>query len=394
MEENTPHTTTDAITERSPGSLPTPDDASGTSHPTSVQSDAATTTPAPGGDATAPDRDIPVPDGDVPAPEQPGGGESPVTEPQTPTEDTGTTPTSSSPMNYEEAFVQYLRYERNMSPETIRAYEKDLYQFLRFFSKGSGQPINPTGITTLQVREFLAALKERNYQKTTVVRKLATIRSFYKFLMRKGHVTTNPLIDIETPKVEKKLPHFLSTEEVEKLLNAPQGNSFQAVRDRAILETLYSTGLRVSELTALNVSDLDFTAEVIKARGKGRRERVVPVGSFALQAIKRYVEVRAQVPRINEEEPDALFLNRFGDRLSSRSIRKILDKYIKVTGLNEKTSPHTLRHSFATHLLNRGANLRMVQELLGHKHLSTTQIYTHVTTQGMQQQYEQAHQRP
>ena len=349
---------------------------------------------APGGDATAPDRDIPVPDGDVPAPEQPGGGESPVTEPQTPTEDTGTTPTSSSPMNYEEAFVQYLRYERNMSPETIRAYEKDLYQFLRFFSKGSGQPINPTGITTLQVREFLAALKERNYQKTTVVRKLATIRSFYKFLMRKGHVTTNPLIDIETPKVEKKLPHFLSTEEVEKLLNAPQGNTFQAVRDRAILETLYSTGLRVSELTALNVSDLDFTTEVIKARGKGRRERIVPVGSFALQAIKRYVEVRSQVPRINEEDPDALFLNRFGDRLSSRSIRKILDKYIKVTGLNEKTSPHTLRHSFATHLLNRGANLRMVQELLGHKHLSTTQIYTHVTTQGMQKQYEQAHQRP
>jgi len=394
MEENTPHTTTDAITERSPGSLPTPDDASGTSHPTSVQSDAATTTPAPGGDATAPAWDIPVADCDVPAPEQPGGGESPVTEPQTPTEDTGTTPTSSSPMNYEEAFVQYLRYERNMSPETIRAYEKDLYQFLRFFSKGSGQPINPTGITTLQVREFLAALKERNYQKTTVVRKLATIRSFYKFLMRKGHVTTNPLIDIETPKVEKKLPHFLSTEEVEKLLNAPQGNTFQAVRDRAILETLYSTGLRVSELTALNVSDLDFTTEVIKARGKGRRERIVPVGSFALQAIKRYVEVRSQVPRINEEDPDALFLNRFGDRLSSRSIRKILDKYIKVTGLNEKTSPHTLRHSFATHLLNRGANLRMVQELLGHKHLSTTQIYTHVTTQGMQKQYEQAHQRP
>jgi len=316
---------------------------------------------------------------EAPAPEtnaQPEGGEN------------------AGPINFEEEFVKYLRYERNMSPETIRAYEKDLHQFLRFYAQGDGVPVNPAGITTLQIREFLAALKERNYQKTTVVRKLATIRSFYKFLMRKGHVTVNPLADIETPKVEKKLPHFLSTEEVEKLLNAPQGNSFQAVRDRAILETLYSTGLRVSELTALNVSDLDFTAEVIKARGKGRRERVVPVGSFALQAIKRYVEVRAQVPRINEEEPDALFLNRFGDRLSSRSIRKILDKYIKVTGLNEKTSPHTLRHSFATHLLNRGANLRMVQELLGHKHLSTTQIYTHVTTQGMQQQYEQAHQRP
>ncbi len=297
-------------------------------------------------------------------------------------------------INFEEEFVKYLRYERNMSPETIRAYEKDLHQFLRFYSKGDGTKVDPKLITTLQVREFLAQLKERNYQKTTVVRKLATIRSFYKFLMRKGYVTTNPLTDIETPKVEKKLPHFLSTDEVEKLLNAPQGSSFQSVRDRAILETLYSTGLRVSELTALNVTDLDFTAEVIKARGKGRRERVVPIGSFALQAIKNYVEARSQVPRINEEDPDALFLNRFGDRLSSRSIRKILDKYIKVTGLNERTSPHTLRHSFATHLLDRGANLRMVQELLGHKHLSTTQIYTHVTTQRTQKAYEEAHQRP
>ncbi|MCZ6792819.1 MAG: tyrosine recombinase XerC [Planctomycetota bacterium] len=297
-------------------------------------------------------------------------------------------------MDFEKAFVDYLRYERNMSPETIRAYEKDLHQFLRFFAQGDGNAVNPVEITPLQVREFLAQLRDKNYQKTTVVRKLATIRSFYKFLMRKGYVKINPMQDIETPKVEKKLPHFLSTEEVEKLLNAPQGNTFQAVRDRAILETLYSTGLRVSELTALNVGDLDFTAEAIKARGKGRRERMVPVGSFALQAIKRYVEVRSQVPRINDEDPDALFLNRFGSRLSSRSIRKILDKYIKITGLNQKTSPHTLRHSFATHLLNRGANLRMVQELLGHKHLSTTQIYTHVTTQNIKNEYEKSQPRP
>jgi integrase/recombinase XerC len=304
----------------------------------------------------------------------------------------GTTTTTT--VNYEEVFVNYLRYERNMSPETIRAYEKDLHQFLRFFSKGEGEPINPAEINPLQIREYLAHLKEKNYQKTTVVRKLATIRSFYKCLSRKGIVTTNPLADIPTPKVEKKIPHFLGTEEVEKLLNAPQGNSFQSIRDRAILETLYSTGLRVSELTALNVADIDFTGEVIKARGKGRRERVVPVGSFALQAIKGYVDIRAQVPNINEKDPDALFLNRFGNRLSSRSIRKIIDKYIKVTGLSEKTSPHTLRHSFATHLLNRGANLRMVQELLGHKHLSTTQIYTHVTTDAMKRAYESTHPRP
>jgi integrase/recombinase XerC len=212
--------------------------------------------------------------------------------------------------------------------------------------------------------------------------------------MRKGYVAASPLAEIPTPKVEKKIPHFLGTDEVEKLLNAPQGNSFQAIRDRAILETLYSTGFRVSELTALNINDVDFTGEVIKARGKGRRERVVPIGSFALQAIKRYIEVRAQVPSINEKDPDALFLNRFGDRLSSRSIRKIIDKYIRVTGLSEKTSPHTLRHSFATHLLSRGANLRMVQELLGHKHLSTTQIYTHVTSEGVKRQFNEAHPRP
>jgi len=296
--------------------------------------------------------------------------------------------------NFEEAFVNYLRYERNMSPETIRAYEKDLHQFLRFFHKGDGSLIGPGEITSLQVREFLAQLREKNYQKTTVVRKLATIRSFYKFLLKKGHIGANPLADIQTPKVDKRLPHFLAVEEVEKLLNAPNGSSFQSIRDRAILEVLYSTGLRVSELTALNVADIDTTGEIIKARGKGRRERVMPIGRMALESVKKYIEVRSTVPRINESDPGALFLNRFGDRLSSRSIRKILDKYIRITGLNEKTSPHTLRHSFATHLLNRGANLRMVQELLGHKHLSTTQIYTHVTTAGLKQVVDATHPRP
>jgi integrase/recombinase XerC len=297
-------------------------------------------------------------------------------------------------INYEEAFVNYLRYERNMSPETIRAYEKDLHQFMRFFSRGDGVPVSPAEITSLQIREYLTDLREKNYQKTTVVRKLATIRSFYKFLLKKGHVTTNPLTEIQTPKVEKRLPHFLAVEEVEKLLAAPQGGGFQANRDRAILEVLYSTGLRVSELTSLNVTDVDITGEILKARGKGRQERIMPVGRPALESIRQYIESRSTVSRINESDPDALFLNRFGDRLSSRSIRKILDKYIRVTGLDERTSPHTLRHSFATHLLNRGANLRMVQELLGHKHLSTTQIYTHVTTGAMKAALEEAHPRP
>jgi integrase/recombinase XerC len=302
--------------------------------------------------------------------------------------------TLTTAINYQEAFVNYLRYERNMSPETIRAYEKDLHQFIRFFAKGDGAPAQPADISSLQVREYLAALREKNYQKTTVVRKLATIRSFYKFLLKKGYTSTNPLLEIQTPKVDKRLPHFLAVEEVEKLLNAPQGTTFQSIRDRSILEVLYSTGLRVSELTSLNVSDIDLTGEIIKARGKGRRERIMPIGKPALECVRKYIEVRAAVPRINESDPDALFLNRFGDRLSSRSIRKILDKYIRITGLNEKTSPHTLRHSFATHLLNRGANLRMVQELLGHKHLSTTQIYTHVSTAAMKTAFDEAHPRP
>jgi integrase/recombinase XerC len=302
--------------------------------------------------------------------------------------------TLTTAINYQEAFVNYLRYERNMSPETIRAYEKDLHQFIRFFAKGDGAPAAPAEISSLQVREYLAALREKNYQKTTVVRKLATIRSFYKFLLKKGYTTQNPLLEIQTPKVDKRLPHFLAVEEVEKLLSAPQGTTFQSIRDRSILEVLYSTGLRVSELTALNVSDIDVTGEIIKARGKGRRERIMPIGKPALECVRKYIEVRAAVPRINESDPDALFLNRFGDRLSSRSIRKILDKYIRMTGLNEKTSPHTLRHSFATHLLNRGANLRMVQELLGHKHLSTTQIYTHVSTAAMKTALEESHPRP
>ena len=324
-----------------------------------------------------PEYKIPMPAPAVPAASQPPAPAIPMEETAAAAPAPGIE-TPAADMDFEKEFVRYLREERNMSPETIRAYEKDLHQFMRFFCKETHVVPHPATITTLQVREFLAELTERNYKKTTIVRKLATIRSFYKFLMRKGHITTNPLTSIETPKVEKKLPHFLSVDEVEKLLNAPQGNTFQSCRDRAILETLYSTGLRVSELTALNVLNLDFNAEVIKVPARQRmneqgegakaaRERLVPIGSFALLAIKRYIESRIKTHTpIADEKGDALFLNRFGKRLSSRSIRKILDKYIKVTGMNKKTSPHTLRHSFATHLLDKGASVRAVQELLGH----------------------------
>ena len=294
----------------------------------------------------------------------------------------------------QDLFVNYLRYERNMSPETIRAYQKDLEQFIKHVTPDGR--FDASQVTNTTIREYLAYLGEKSYEKTTIVRKLATIRSFFKFLLRKGHVENNPIAEIRTPKVEKRLPHYLDVSDVERLLNAPQGTSFQAKRDRAILETLYSTGLRVSELTGLNLGDVDATSEVIRTRGKGRRERVIPVGSFALRAIREYLDVRNAVLQSTEHvtSPEApLFLNRFGQRLSSRSIRKIMDKYIKIAGLSTKTSPHTLRHSFATHLLNRGANLRLVQELLGHKHLSTTQIYAHLTTRGIKNAYDEAHPR-
>jgi len=290
------------------------------------------------------------------------------------------------------AFIDYLQYERNMSPETIRAYQKDLEQFIEFCS-ADGTPFTPDALTQQKVREYLAQLSAKEYRKTTIVRKLATIRSFFKFLLRKGHLQQNPISEIRTPKVEKRLPNFLDTTEVERLLTAPRTDGFQGKRDRAILETLYSTGLRVSELTALNMGDIDFVGEVLRARGKGRRERIIPIGSYAVRAVREYLEVRSEVIEDISKDNGALFLNRFGERLSSRSIRKILDKYIKVAGLTRRTSPHTLRHSFATHLLNRGANLRMVQELLGHKHLSTTQVYTHLTTQNLKQAYEEAHPR-
>ncbi len=294
----------------------------------------------------------------------------------------------------QDLFVDYLRYERNMSPETIRAYQKDLEQFINHVTPEGG--FDASKVTNATIRQYLAHLSEKSYEKTTIVRKLATIRSFFKFLLRKGHVENNPIAEIKTPKVEKRLPHYLDVNDVERLLSAPQGSSFQAKRDRAILETLYSTGLRVSELTGLNLGDVDATGEVIRTRGKGRRERVIPIGSFALRAIREYLEVRNVVLQDTAQAPAGeapLFLNRFGQRLSSRSIRKIMDKYIKIAGLSKKTSPHTLRHSFATHLLNRGANLRLVQELLGHKHLSTTQIYAHLTRRGVKEAYDEAHPR-
>jgi integrase/recombinase XerC len=223
-----------------------------------------------------------------------------------------------------------------------------------------------------------------------MARRLSAFRSFFKFLYREGYIKINPTSAIATPKLEKKLPVFLGQERVEALISAPDDKTLMGSRDRAILETLYSTGIRVSELAGLSVDDIDFISGVIKVFGKGRKERIVPIGDVAMKALRNYLDKRTLS---RSKKSDAVFLNKSSRRLTGRSVRRIVDKYIKMCSIQEKVSCHSLRHSFATHLLDRGADLRSVQELLGHKNLSTTQIYTHVTTERMKSIYDKAHPR-
>jgi integrase/recombinase XerC len=244
------------------------------------------------------------------------------------------------------------------------------------------------------VRAYLAFLNEKQYSKATIARKLATLRSFYKFLVKRNQLTSNPVVAVRTPKQDKKLPRFLDYEEIKKLLDTPSLENWLGARDRAIMETLYSTGIRVSELVALNMDDIDFLGEVVHIRGKGKKERIAPIGSSALQVIQHYMEYRNKRAQNNVNfDSKVLFVNKHGKRLSTRSVRRKMDKYLKMAGLDPAISPHTLRHSFATHMLNNGADLRSVQELLGHQSLSTTQVYTHLTTSKLKDAYENAHPR-
>jgi len=219
------------------------------------------------------------------------------------------------------------------------------------------------------------------------------MRSYFKFCQREGLCETNPAKPLRNPRRERKLPHFLTGSEIGQLLSAPSKNEPLGIRDRAILETLYSAGLRVSELVGVNLDDLDLTDGLVRVRGKGKRERLAPLGSFAVRALRLWLKKRTPARGLSKEDSAAVFLNKFGKRLTTRSVARMLEKYLKVTGLDLRTSPHTLRHSFATHLLDRGADIRSVQELLGHKSLVTTQIYTHVSTAGLRQAYERAHPR-
>ncbi len=285
---------------------------------------------------------------------------------------------------YIDKFINYLKVEKNASGHTIKNYSIDLNSFFLFLD---GKDI--AEVDHLTLRRFLAQLRSKAYSKRTIARKLASLRSLFKFLYREGHIKSNPITAISSPKLDKKLPKFLDVGQVTRLILKPDTASIAGLRDRAILETLYSTGIRVSELVGLDTQDIDFISGVVKVFGKGSKERMVPIGEEALGAIRRYNDKKDK----REKTRDAVFLNNRGGRLTDRSVRRMLDKYIQACAIEEKISPHSLRHSFATHLLDRGADLRSVQELLGHMNLSTTQIYTHVTMDRLKAVYDKAHPR-
>lgn len=324
-----------------------------------------------------------------------------------------------------DAFTVYLADERHFSPYTARCYGADLRQFVEYLvqehkvevseakeraamdqaaaAKGA---ISGTGTLTEVicaskaevVRGFLTHLGTQQYSAATMARKIATLRSFYKWADRRGLCAGNPMTVIRTPRQAKRLPKAITIDQIEKLLAAPGDAEVLGRRDRAMLETLYSTGIRVSELVGLAHEDLDLAGEALRVRGKGKKERIVPLGSHAIASINRYLEMMRTDPKFGPvvnggQSRLPLFINKHGGRLSSRSVRRKLDKYLKQVGLDPSISPHTLRHSFATHLLDNGADLRSVQELLGHQSLSTTQVYTHLTTQRMQEAYNKAHPR-
>ena len=290
-------------------------------------------------------------------------------------------------------FLDYLKVEKNASLHTISSYNKDISQFMEFLkARNLAHDINGlANIGHTHIRTYLAQLQKRNYMKSTRARKLSTLRNFFKYLIREGYLKNNPIMNVSAPKRERRLPVFLDKGKIIELLMAPKTETLLGMRDRAILETLYSGGLRVSELVGMNIRDIDFIAEALKVRGKGKQERMVPIGNEAVTAIKRYLDERKDDKGNGESQ--VVFTNRFGTRLSSRSVQRLVAKYMKQIALQESISPHTLRHTFATHMLSAGANLRAVQELLGHKSISTTQIYTHITPERLKKVYDKAHPR-
>jgi integrase/recombinase XerC len=291
-------------------------------------------------------------------------------------------------------FLQFLAVEHNASPFTVKSYREDLMALCAYLAEArGGRAPAASDVSVFDLRGYVAALHEAGYAKSTIARHLAALRSFFRFGQREGWAKTNPAKPLRNPRKSRSLPHFLSADELARLFGAPPADRPMGLRDRAILETMYSAGLRVSEVVGLDDGDLDFEAGVLRVRGKGRRERLSPVGSYAARALRSWLPQRRLHERMPKGPAAPVFVNKFGQRLTTRSVARMLEKYLRETGLDSRTTPHSLRHSFATHLLDRGADIRSVQELLGHKSLVTTQIYTHVSTAVLRQVYERAHPR-
>ncbi len=285
----------------------------------------------------------------------------------------------------EDKFFRYLEVEKEVSYYTIKSYKEDLFLFKEFLGEKKTKEV-----THLDLRRFIAYLRTRGDSKRTISRRLSCLRSFYKFLLREGYIKKNPTLTIGGVKLDKPLPKFLSYNDIVLLLDREGEKDYFALRNLAIIETIYSTGIRVSEAVNLNLGDVDFVSGVLKVYGKGKKERILPIGDKALKAIMAYIEKR----KLRQEKAKtALFLNKAGQRITERSVGRIIKRDALRAGIAISISPHTLRHSFATHLLDRGADLRSVQELLGHASLSTTQIYTHMTLEGLKKIYEKSHPR-
>jgi len=286
-------------------------------------------------------------------------------------------------------FLEHLRHLRAASPHTLAAYARDLRELMETAAAHGWR--EPAAFDALALRRWMATLRERKHSPATVARKVSAVRSFFRFLKKRGLVGSSPFLSARPGRRERRLPRVLRREEAAALVEAPAGEGFEGVRDRAVLETLYSGGLRVAELVALDLPDLDLAAGCARVRGKGKKERLAPLGPPAIRALRGWLALRAARPGAGRTA--ALFLGRRGGRLPDRTVRRLVARHGSRIGLPGRASPHTLRHSFATHLLDAGADLREVQELLGHQHLATTQIYTHVSLERLKRVYDRAHPR-
>ncbi len=299
---------------------------------------------------------------------------------------------------YIDEFLQHLKYERNLSEHTLRNYASDLEQFYDHIAppdkEGKRPEVDIRAIDNLTIREFMASLYAQQKKKSSIHRKIAALRTFFRFLCREGIVEVNPARLVASPRVERQLPNHLTIQEMIRFIETPDTETVLGKRDRAILELLYASGVRVSELVNLNLTDIDFAHQTLRVKGKGRKERIVPFGDHARKALEDYLGVRGEL--LIEADPEkadplALFMNYQGTRITTRSVGRMVDKYVKLCADIHHISPHALRHSFATHLLDAGADLRTIQELLGHARLSTTQQYTHVSTDKLMEVYDRAH---